>query len=85
VQKDTYQHALRITSDFLNDTLHTNYLVTLFGKRFEEGGFMRAWATYDIDDRWKVTAGVVEYIGGSPLFDAIRDADMVFVEIEYAF
>ena len=85
VAEDTWQQAFRVSSDFLNDTLHANYLISLFGKRLDEGGFQRLWVDYDIDDSWQASVGMVDYIGGSPLFDSIKDADMLFAEIRYSF
>jgi hypothetical protein len=83
--KETYQHALRVTSDFINDTLHLNYLISLYGENFDEGGYQRAWLRYDIDDELSCKFGVVDYIGGDKFFDAIRNSDMVFVELKYSF
>jgi len=85
VARDTWQHALRISSDFMNDTLHTNYLISLFGKRVDEGGFQRAWIEYDVTDDWKLSAGAVDYIGGSKLFDHFKDDDLLFADMTYSF
>ncbi len=84
-EQDIYQHAFRATSDFLNATLHTNYLVALFGKKLDEGGFQRAWVKYDIVDGVNANFGIVDYIGGSAMFDEIDDNDMLFVDISYNF
>ena len=84
-EQDSYQHALRITSDFHNATLHANYLIALFGKKLDDGGFQRAWFKYDIADGVSTNFGLVDYIGGSKLFDAIDDNDMLFVDISYSF
>ncbi len=37
----TYQHAFRISSDFINATLKANYLISLYGSKLDEGGFQR--------------------------------------------
>jgi len=84
-EQDSYQHAFRATSDFLNATLHANYLVSLFGKKLDEGGFQRAWFKYDIADGIATNVGFVDYIGGDTLFDAIEDNDMLFVDVSYSF
>ncbi len=84
-EQDSYQHAFRATSDFLNATLHANYLVMLFGDKMDEGGFQRAWLKYDIADGINANFGVVDYMGGSKMFDAIKDNDMVFMDISYSF
>lgn len=83
--KNTYQHAFRVTSDFLNATLHANYLISLYGSKFDKGGFQRAWVKYDIADAISTNIGVVDYIGGSKLFDSIKKNDMVFADISYSF
>ena len=83
--QDTYQHAFRATSDFYNATLHVNYLIALFGKKLDEGGFQRAWFKYDISDGLSTNFGIVDYIGGSKIFDAINDNDMLFADISYSF
>ena len=84
-EQDTYQHAFRATSDFLNATLHGNYLIALFGEKLDEGGFQRAWVKYDIADGISANLGLVDYIGGSKMFDAIDDNDMLFVDVSYSF
>ena len=83
--KNIYQHSLRVTSDFLNSTLHANYLVTLFGKNADDGGFQRAWIKYDIKDALSSNIGVVDYIGGSQKLDKIKDNDIFFIDIVYSF
>jgi hypothetical protein len=84
-EQDSYQHAFRATSDFLNATLNVNYLVMLFGDKMDEGGFQRAWIKYDLADGINANFGVVDYMGGSKMFDAIKDNDMVFMDVSYSF
>jgi len=64
--------------DFLHDTLNVNYLVSLYGKDFKEGGFERLWFDYDIDDALSSTIGYVDYLHGSPLFDVIKDIAILY-------
>jgi len=85
IQENTYQQAFRVSSDFLNATLHGNYLISLFGKKLDEGGFQRAWVKYDIADGVYTNIGVVDYIGGSQRFDRVHNSDMVFADISYSF
>ncbi|CAA6804574.1 MAG: Unknown protein [uncultured Sulfurovum sp.] len=85
VQEDTYQHAFRVSSDFMNATLHANYLVSLFGKSLDKGGFQRAWIKYDIADAIYANVGVIDYLSGSQQFDAIADNDMIFLDVSYSF
>jgi len=85
IQKNEYQHAFRVSSEFMNATLTINYLISLFGKKLDEGGFQRAWVKYEVMDAVNLNVGVVDYIGGSTLFDSIKDNDMIFVDISYSF
>lgn len=85
IEQNNYQGALRITSDFYHDTLHANYLVSLFGKKFNDGGYQRAWIEYDVSDSIKTTFGIVDYLSGNTFFDTINDNDMLFGDISYSF
>ena len=86
VQKErTYQHAFRVSSDFMNATVKANYLVSLFGSGANEGGFQRAWLKYDISDGIYTNFGLVDYIGGSKRFDAVVNNDMIFMDVSYNF
>jgi len=85
LEKNTYQHAFRVSSDFMNATLTANYLISLFGKKLDEGGFQRAWIKYELGEGINTNFGVVDYIGGSTLFDSVKDNDMIFVDISYSF
>ena len=85
LQKHYYQHAFRVSSDFLNATLTANYLLSLYGEKLDEGGFQRAWVKYELADAVNMNVGIVDYIGGNILFDAIENNDMVFMDISYSF
>ena len=83
--KDVTQSALRLSSDFQNDTLKVNYLVSLYGRDFSEGGFQRVWFDYEINDTLSSTIGYVDYVSGTPFFDVINDNDMFFTSVKYSF
>lgn len=85
LEENVYQHAFRVTSDFMNATLTANYLISLYGEKLDEGGFQRLWVKYELAEGLNLNAGVVDYIGGSTLFDSIKDNDMVFADISYSF
>ena len=85
VGENTVQHAFRVSSDFMNATVKANYLISLFGKKLDEGGFQRAWVKYDIADGVFANVGFVDYIGGSPRLDAVSNNDMAFADITYSF
>ena len=83
--KHDYQHAFRVSSDFMNATLTANYLISLYGEKLDEGGFQRAWVKYKLMDAVNINIGVVDYIGGSLVFDAIKGNDFIFTDISYSF
>jgi len=85
LDRNTYQHAFRISSDFMNATLHANYLISLYGFQWDKGGFQRVWVKYDLADAISTNIGVVDYIGGSKLFDAMKKNDLIFADISYSF
>ena len=85
LERNTYQHAFRVSSDFMNASLTANYLISLYGKKLNEGGFQRAWIKYELGEGINTNFGVVDYIGGSPLFDTVKNNDMVFADISYSF
>jgi hypothetical protein len=85
LEKNAHQHAFRVTSDFLNATLTANYLLSLYGEKLDEGGFQRAWVKYEVASGVNANVGIVDYIGGSQFFDAIKDNDMIFADISYSF
>ena len=83
--QETYQHAFRVSSDFMNATVKANYLISLYGKSLDKGGFQRAWVKYDIMDGVYANVGVVDYIGGTRHFDAVANNDMAFMDVTYSF
>lgn len=83
--QNTYQHALRITSSFQRDTLDANYLISLYGKDLDEGGYQRAWIDKELADALNTQFGLIDYFGGSPLFDKVEDQVVVFMDISYSF
>ena len=85
LERDTYQQAFRITSNFVNDTVHANYVVSMFGKEVDEGGYQRGWIEYDVADSINSEFGVVDYFGGTPLFDLVADQYVVFMDMSYNF
>lgn len=83
--ENTYQHAFRVSSDFMHTTLTVNYLISLYGKKLDEGGFQRAWVKYEVAEGINANVGLVDYIGGSKLFNIIENNDMLFADISYSF
>jgi hypothetical protein len=85
LKEDSWINAFRVKSDFLNSTLSANFLISLYGKELDEGGFWRSWAEYDLSDGVSVSVGVVDYLSGIKLFDEIDDNDMIFIDYSYSF
>jgi hypothetical protein len=85
LKKHIYQHALRVSSEFFNASLKANYLLSLYGEKLDQGGFQRVWMEYDLADGISLNAGIVDYIGGSTLFDAVKNNDRIFADISYSF
>ena len=85
LERDTYQQAFRVRSNFLNDTLHANYLVTAFGQKLDQGGYQRGWVEYEVADAINADIGAVDYFGGTPLFDLVSDQIVVFMDMSYNF
>jgi len=85
LERDTYQQAFRINSNFINDTMHLNYLVSVFGKNVDEGGFQRAWMEYEVADAINTQVGIVDYFGGSPLFERVASQNVIFMDMSYNF
>ena len=85
LNKHSYQHAFRASSDFMHAKLTANYLLTLFGEKLDEGGFQRAWIKYELGQGINANIGVIDYLGGSLGFDSIKDNDMIFTDMSYSF
>ena len=86
VDENEYQTALRATRSFINDTINTTALISMFGSSWEYGGFARVWAEYEVADAINANFGFVDYIGGDkPFMEAIGDNDRVFADITYSF
>jgi hypothetical protein len=84
--KEEYQHAVRFTQAYLNQTLDFNALVSLFGASAKQGGFARLSLDYAFDDEISMSGGVIDYIGGdNPAFDAYQDNDRIFAKISHTF
>ena len=85
LERDTFQQALRVRSNFFNDSLHVNYLATAFGEKLNEGGYQRGWVEYEVADAINTEFGAVDYFGGAPLFDKVADQYVVFMDMSYNF
>lgn len=84
-QQESYQHALRFTQSYLNQTLNLTAIAGVFGKKGDEGGFARTSLDYTIDDKLSISGGIIDYIGGSTATDSIKNNDRIFTKISYTF
>ena len=85
-KNDDIQYALRFTQSYLNQTLDFTALYSAFGKELEDGGFIRVWGDYDIDDKLSTSVGFINYISGDlAQFNMIKDNDRVFASLKYSF
>ncbi len=84
-QQESYQHALRFTQSYLNQTLNLTAIAGVFGKKGDAGGFARTSLDYAIDDKLSISGGIIDYIGGSTATDSIKNNDRIFTKISYAF
>ena len=84
--KDTgVEHAFRISRDWVNATIHTSYLVFLYGVGFDEGGFQRIAIKYDLADGISANLSLIDYIPGSVVFDQVQDEYLIASDISYTF
>lgn len=86
--KKTLQTAFRASTETLNATLTVNYLISVFGGDFKDGGFQRVWGEYDLGGGLNGTLGIVDYIDDdaeNTRFSYIKDNDRIFAEIKQSF
>ena len=84
--EEDFQSALRITRDFLNDTLTVTLLAMTYGPTGQDGAFQRLSVAYDLTDAVKITSGGVLYQSGDlPEMRRIGDNDRMYCEVKYSF
>jgi hypothetical protein len=85
-QEDEIQSAVRISRDFLNETLNVTLLAMVYAALGQDGAMERLTLAYDWNDAISTTLGVALYQSGeSPLFRDIGSNDRLFLEIKYSF
>ncbi len=86
IKEDEWQTAVRYNGDFMHARLHLLAVISAFGENWDEGGFGRYSAAYDIADGMTITGGIVGYHSGdkSP-FGAYEDNDRLFIDLKYSF
>lgn len=85
-QEDAFEAALRISKNYLNDTLEITLLAMVYGPLGQDGGLERFSLKYDWSDTLSTTVGVVLYQSGDKYtLSNIDDNDRVFIEMKYSF
>ena len=81
------QYAIRATQSYLNQTLDLTFLYNGYGKNLDEGGFVRIWADYDLNDKFTSSFGVINYLSSDVpnYFEMIKNNDRVFASMAYNF
>ena len=77
--------ALRISKDYLQDTLELTTVIGLNGFRGQGGAMQRFSASYDIADNWRLTGGLFLFQDGNGTMSGTGDLGRVFGELRYDF
>lgn len=84
--EDAIETALRISRNYLNDTLEISLLSMMYGSLGQDGALERLSITYDWSDAISTTFGVALYQSGDAYqLSNIGDNDRVYAEIKYSF
>lgn len=85
-QEDEVTYALRLTTDFFNETIELTLLTLIYGPLGQDGSLERISVTYDWSDAVSVTAGIAIYQSGDRYeFQNIGDNNRLFLEVKYSF
>lgn len=86
IPENEAQLAVRISRDFLHDTLTVTGLVSAFILSDNDGSFARLTTEYELTQTLQLTTGIILYQNGSKTnFRKIGDNDRFFCEVRYAF
>ena len=86
IRANEFQWSLRITKDFINDTLTLTLLGSTFGVKADDGSFARLDAEYDVTDTVSIRGGAVFYQSGDKgLFQDVAANDRLFAVCKYNF
>jgi hypothetical protein len=85
-QEDAFQSAIRISRNFLNETLNISILGMIYGPLGQDGALERVTVSYDWSDAISTAIGMVLYQSGDKyILNSIDDNDRVFADIKYHF
>jgi Protein of unknown function (DUF1302) len=86
LEETSTQSAIRLTKNWLNDTLSLTLFASAFGADLKKGALQRYEMAYDLSDGLLVKGGLVAYQSGATTgFDNIQDNDRLFIEFKYSF
>lgn len=86
VKENEFQWFVRLSRNFMNESLTLTFLAAIYGWKGQDGAVERFWADYDLTDNVTVTGGVVFYESGDLLnFRNLGKNDRLFFEIKYSF
>jgi len=84
--ENDFQTVLRVTRNFLHETLTLTFLASTFDLTGGNGAFQRLSLDYDLNDQVACKIGVITYQSGDkPSFRNIDDNDRLYFEIKYSF
>lgn len=86
IKRNSWETAIRLDRNYLNEKLSTTLLAMLYGKSFDEGAMIRASCEYDLTDSFTLTGGAVFYDGDEmALLNHVKDNDRVYANFKYSF
>ncbi len=85
-QENNVETALRISRNYLNDTLEITMRAILYGSLGDEGAMENLFVKYEWNDFVSITTGVVLYQSGEKFrLNSIDDNDRIYMEVKYSF
>ncbi len=85
-QENEINYAVRLTSDFVNETVEVTLILIIYCPVGQDGALERLSVQYDWSDDVSITAGVALYQSGDRYeFQNIGDNDRFFLEVKYSF
>jgi hypothetical protein len=85
-EENEFQWAFRISRDFFHERLETVLLAQAYDPLGQGGALERLEFTYDLNDNWETTAGLVLYQSGDkPAFNDLNECNRLFFRLHYSF
>jgi len=84
--KNDFQAVLRVSKNFLNATLESSFLGSVFGKDVKNGSFQRYSIKYHFTDSWSIKTGMINYQSGDKFeIKKMGKNDRLFLKVKYSF